>query len=74
MDTDNVVPEQLRAIRATLEDHGRRIASTQPEVAPLGQQFGGLTTAIYNSKDDSEDLRSPSERPERAAGFVDNES
>jgi tetrahydromethanopterin S-methyltransferase subunit G len=73
METDNLVLEHLRAIRSTLEEHGRRLAGIQVELASLGQQVGGVTTAVYSSKDDIEDLRRRVERLERRAGLVDGE-
>jgi hypothetical protein len=50
MDTDNLVLGHLHAIRATLDDHRRRLAGIQTELASLGQQVGGLTTAVYSGR------------------------
>jgi hypothetical protein len=50
MDTDNLVLGHLHAIRATLDDHHRRLAGIQTELASLGQQVGGLTTAVYSGR------------------------
>lgn len=62
---ESLVLEHLRAIRATQTDHGERLASIELNLAMLGQQVGGLTTAVYSGKSDLDALRCRVERIER---------
>jgi hypothetical protein len=50
MATDRVGFEPTRAIQIHAEDHGRRLAGIHAELAALGWQVGGLTTAVCSSK------------------------
>ena len=47
-ETENLVLEHLRAIRATLSDHGDRLGRVELHLSAMGQQLGALTTAVYS--------------------------
>ena len=62
---DSLVLEHLRAIRADLADLKREVTSNTLQIAALGQQVAGLTTAVYGGKSDLEDIKRRVERLER---------
>jgi predicted nucleic acid-binding Zn-ribbon protein len=64
-DIENLVLEHLRAIRATLADHGERLIRIEIHLSTLGQQLGALTTAVYSGQSDIDSLRRRIERIER---------
>ncbi|MBK1618871.1 hypothetical protein CKO42_10590 [Lamprobacter modestohalophilus] len=49
---DSLVLEHLRAIRADIADLKREVAGNSIQIAAMGQQLAGLTTAVYSSKGD----------------------
>lgn len=63
--TENLVLEHLRAIRADLGDIKDRLTQVELNTATLGQQLGALTTAVYSTKSETQDLRRRIERIER---------
>ncbi|MCF7996844.1 MAG: hypothetical protein K9L32_13060 [Chromatiaceae bacterium] len=52
---ENLVLEQLRAIRATQTEHGNGLIQIELQLSAMGQQLGGLTTAVYSGKSSSGD-------------------
>ena len=64
-DVENLVLEHLRAIRADLADLKREVMSNTLQLAALGQQVAGLTTAVYGGKSDLEAVKHRVERIER---------
>ena len=62
---ENLVLEQLRAIRATQIEHGNRLVQIELQLSAMGQQLGGLTTAVYSGKSDLDELRNRVDRIER---------
>ena len=64
-DIESLVLEHLRAIRADLADLKREVVSNTLQIAALGQQVAGLTTAVYGGKSDLEDMKRRVERIER---------
>ena len=45
---ENLVLELLRAIRADIADLKRDVTGNTVQIAALGQQLAGLTTAVYS--------------------------
>lgn len=64
-ETENLVLEHLRAIRATLGDHGERLTSIGVHLSALGQQLGALTTVVYGNRSERDGLQRRVERFER---------
>ncbi len=62
---DSLVLELLRAIRADIADLKRDVTGNTVQIAALGQQLAGLTTAVYSGKSDLEDMKRRVERLER---------
>lgn len=62
---ENLVLEHLRALRADMGEVKQRLSSLDLQMAAMGQQLAGLTTAVYGSKSDMEDFRRRLERVER---------
>ena len=62
---ENLVLELLRAIRADIADLKRDVTGNTVQIAALGQQLAGLTTAVYSGKSDLEDVKRRVERLER---------
>jgi polyhydroxyalkanoate synthesis regulator phasin len=62
---ENLVLEQLRAIRATQTEHGNRLIQIELQLSAMGQQLGGLTTAVYSGKSELDELRNRVDRIER---------
>ena len=62
---ENLVLELLRAIRADIADLKRDVTGNTVQMAALGQQPAGLTTAVYSGKSDLEDVKRRVERLER---------
>ncbi|MBK5964013.1 hypothetical protein CCR95_07905 [Thiocystis minor] len=62
---ENLVLEQLRAIRTTQIEHGNRLVQIELQLSAMGQQLGGLTTAVYSGKSDLDELRNRVDRIER---------
>lgn len=61
-DGENPVLEPLGAIRAALADPEREVAGNTLQIAALGQQGTGLTTAVDGGNPDLEDVRRRVER------------
>ena len=64
-DTENLVLEHLRAIRATLGEHGERLSHIEVQLSALGQQVAGLATAVYAGRSEMDSLKRRVERIER---------
>ncbi len=64
-DTENLVLEHLRAIRATLGEHSNELAGIRLEISAMGQQLAGLTAAVYSGKSELDSLKRRVERIER---------
>lgn len=64
-DTENLVLEHLRAIRATLGEHSNELAGIRLEISAMGQQLAGLTVAVYSGKSELDSLKRRVERIER---------
>ena len=62
---DHLVLELLRAIRADIADLKRDVTGNTVQIAALGQQLAGLTTAVYSGKSDLEEVKRRVERLER---------
>ena len=69
-DVDNLVLEHLRAIRADLADLKREMVSNTLQLAALGQQVAGLTTAVYGGKSELEALKRRIEHIERRLELI----
>lgn len=70
-DTENLVLEHLRAIRATQAQHGEELAAIRVEMAAMGQQLAGLTAAVYSGKSELDSLKRRVERIERRLDLND---
>ena len=70
-DTENLVLEHLRAIRATLGEHGNELAGIRLEISAMGQQLAGLTAAVYSGKSELDSLKRRVERIERRLELTD---
>lgn len=68
---DNLVLEHLRAIRADLADVRREVAGNSVQISAMGQQPAGLTTAVYASKSDLDDINRRPDRVERRLELTD---
>ena len=64
-DTENLVLEHLRAIRATLGEQSNELAGIRLEISAMGQQLAGLTAAVYSGKSELDSLKRRVERIER---------
>jgi len=72
-DVDNLVLEQLRAIRADTAELKRHAESTNVQLATsMGQQIGALTTAVYGGRADIDELRRRLDRVERRLELADD--
>lgn len=69
---DSLVLELLRAIRADISDLKRDVTGNTVQIAALGQQLAGLTTAVYSGKSDLEDMKRRVERLERRLELRDS--
>ena len=54
---ENLVLEYLRAMRADLADIKREVTNNSLQIAALGQQVAGLTTAVYGGKSEIEEIK-----------------
>lgn len=70
-DTENLVLEHLRAIRATLGEHSDELAGIRLEISAIGQQLAGLTAAVYSGKSELDSLKRRVERIERRLELTD---
>jgi predicted nucleic acid-binding Zn-ribbon protein len=70
-DTENLVLEHLRAIRATLGEHSNELAGIRLEISAMGQQLAGLTAAVYSGKSELDSLKRRVERIERRLELSD---
>jgi len=70
---ENLVLEHLRVIRTDIADLKREVAGNSVEIAAMGQQFAGLTAAVYNSKSDLETVKQRVDRLERRLDLSDGE-
>jgi len=64
-DIENLVLEQLRAIRQDIAELKHEAASTNVQLAAMGQQLGALTSAVYGGKSEIDELKRRIERMER---------
>ncbi|NBC13187.1 MAG: hypothetical protein GVY09_07530 [Gammaproteobacteria bacterium] len=71
-DVDNLVLEQLRAIRADIAELKRHAEATNVQLASMGQQIGALTTAVYGGRSDIDELRRRLDRVERRLELADD--
>ena len=71
-DTENLVLEHLRAIRATLGEHSNELAGIRLEISAMGQQLAGLTAAVYSGKSELDSLKRRVERIERRLELNDS--
>lgn len=71
-DVDNRVLEQLRAIRADSAELKRHAESTNVQLTSMGQQIGALTTAVYGSRVDVDELRRRLDRVERRLALAND--
>lgn len=62
---DNLVLEHLRALRTDMSDIKQRLSGLELQMAAMGQQLAGLTTAVYGGKSDMEAFRHRLEHIER---------
>ena len=69
--TADLVLEHLRHIRADLADIKREVTANTVQLSAMGQQLAGLTTAVYSSKGDVDELKRRIERIERRLDLVD---
>ena len=69
---DSLVLELLRAIRADIADLKRDVTGNTVQIAAIGQQLAGLTTAVYSGKSDMEDMKRRVERLERRLELRDS--
>lgn len=70
-DTENLVLEHLRAIRATLGEHSNELTGIRLEISAIGQQLAGLTAAVYSGKSELDSLKRRVERIERRLELTD---
>jgi archaellum component FlaC len=70
-DIESLVLEHLRAIRATLADHGDRLSQIELQLSAMGQQLAGLTTAVYGGKSELDGIKRRVERIERRLELED---
>jgi hypothetical protein len=71
-DVESLFLEQPSAIRATLSDHGDRLAHIEMSLSSMGQHIGALTTAVYGGKSELDGLRRRLERVEQRLELSDN--
>lgn len=69
--TENLVLEHLRAIRADIGDIKDRVTQVELNTAMLGQKRGALTTAVYSGKNETQDLWRRVERIEQRLELSD---
>ena len=69
---DNLVLENLRAIRADLADLKREVASNSVQISAMGQQLAGLTGAVYAGKSDMDEIKRRLERVEHRLELSDS--
>lgn len=67
----SVTLEHLRAIRADMSDLKTRMTGVEVQLSAMGQQLAGLTTAVYSSRSEMDDLRRRVERIERRLDLAD---
>ena len=70
-DLESMVLEHLRAIRATLGEHGERLSNIEVQLSALGQQVAGLATAVYAGRSEMDSLKRRVERIERRLELTD---
>jgi hypothetical protein len=68
---ENLVLEQLRAIRADIADLKREVTGNSVQLSAMGQQLAGLTAAVYGGKGDVDELKRRVERIERRLELTD---
>jgi predicted nuclease with TOPRIM domain len=71
--TENLILEHLRAIRATLAEHGERLSRIEVSLSTLGQQIGALTTAVYGGSSRMDDFERRLQHIERRLELRDAE-
>jgi predicted nuclease with TOPRIM domain len=69
--TENLVLEHLRAIRADMGNIKDRLTNIEINLSSLGQPVGALTTAVYSGRTETDDLRRRFERIERRLELSD---
>ncbi|WPL17932.1 hypothetical protein Thiowin_02975 [Thiorhodovibrio winogradskyi] len=72
--TENLVLEHLRLIRADLAELKKETASNSLQISAMGQQFAGLTSAVYGTKSDMEDIKQRLARIERRLELAEPET
>ena len=70
-DIESLVLKQLRAIHADIAELKHEAASTNVQLAAMGQQLGALTTAVYGGKSEIDELKRRIERMERRLELSD---
>ena len=70
-DFENLVLENLRAIRTGVTDIKERLGRVELGISTLGQQVGALTTAVNSGRSELDDFRRRIERIERRLELSD---
>lgn len=70
-ETNNLVLEHLRAIRADIADIKREVTANSVQLSAMGQQLAGLTAAVYGSKADIDDIKRRLDRVEHRLELTD---
>lgn len=70
-ETENLALEQLRLIRKDIGELKAGQAQIRIEISALGQQFAGLTTAVYAGHDRLRDFERRIEHIERRLDLAD---
>ncbi|MGB4947111.1 MAG: hypothetical protein WBQ05_07945 [Candidatus Competibacter denitrificans] len=63
--------EILKRLQADMADVKQRLTGVEIQLSAMGQQLGGLTSAIYGNTSDLNDLRRRVERIERRLEISD---
>jgi hypothetical protein len=64
-ETESLVLEHLRAMRADIADIKQRLTRVELNTSSIGRQLGELTTAVYGGHSGIDDLRRRIEHIER---------
>jgi hypothetical protein len=68
---ESLVLEHLRAIRADIAELKSEVAGNSVQIAAMGQQLAGLTSAVYSGKGDIETVKQRLARLEQRLDLVD---
>ena len=71
-DTENLVLEHLRAIRATLGDHGDRLGRVELRLSAIEQTLGSLYALSGSDRETLQSVTRRVERIERRLELSDN--